>query len=252
MFKLATHLLHSLVRSNRRGDVSSRLRCSCRSRMISWERRNGLVTSGWRPWAHESGSFRWSRDKKNTTLLQASYEDLRPGLVPCCLLMIPPAIIFAPCVCPILSVTSKAYRWTIFCQDPSGLIDCQVEEKQFFSSDSYSLRHVTSVEIIQRSKAHTGSEYDGSTTTISITTQHIFLHHSQGIYEFPEIPIDHHAQAFVHEVQSLLNQPTLPPPTEAPHIIYPAESVAYDSQPLLVQEAVVIFSSEMTPLQRPG
>jgi hypothetical protein len=194
------------------------------------------MTSGWWPWV--PSGFYWSHNKK---VVQASYEDLRPGQIPCCLMMIPPAIIFAPCICPILSLTSRAYRW-VLCQDATGLVDCQVEEKQFFEYDSYHLRGVTSIEIINKYRAHTMSEYDGSTTAISLNTQHLLLHHSQGTYEFPEIPIDRRVQAFIHEVQCLLNQT----PSHSLSPVYPAESVIYDSQPLLVQEAVVLSDSETT------
>jgi hypothetical protein len=213
---------------------------------VNWKSRGGLISSGWRPWA-KSG-FNWETNQKT---VQGSYEDLRPGQVPCCLMMIPPVIIFAPCLCPILSLTSRAYHWILSQDIQEGFIDCLVEEKQFFECDSILLKNVTSVEIIQKHKAHTMSEYDGSTTAISLTTQHILIHHSQGTYQFPEIPIDHHVQAFIHEIQRLLNQSTTSPSRElSSSAIYPANSVVYDSQPLLVKEAVVVFHSNLETTQQ--
>jgi hypothetical protein len=130
--------------------------------MVWWNNENGLLWSGWRPWS--SSKFHYQITDEifvgiDPPMMIASSENLYPGPTACCLFSFPPLLFFAPCFCPLISMNSMAYQWTFYrCKDLQHPFCCQVQEKSFLTSEQFSLQNISSIEIIERHKAHTDSD----------------------------------------------------------------------------------------------
>jgi len=163
--------------------------------------RRGIACSGWSPCVSSDLSFDYINEEDVIVMV---YEDLRPGPLACCLFSLPPLIIFAPCFCPILSVTSTAYMWEFKSNPRTNTWDCLMRTKSFYSEDIKTFEGVVCIRLESRQVAHTSATSDGGTETSSITIHRVVMDHSLGAYEFPELPYTQELRDFVSAAQRAL------------------------------------------------
>lgn len=169
---------------------------------LTWDSSDGgILVSGWRP--YQSGDF--SFETRSGEVI-AVYEDLRPGPIACILFCLPPLIAFAPCCCPMLSITSRAFYWKISYCPKTQAYNCTFRRKSFLSEEIHTFYGIKDIRLESKQKAHTFSDSEGGTKVQTITVHQVILEHDLGFYEFPsDIPFSFQLQGFVNSVRHLLN-----------------------------------------------